>query len=69
MYSYHLRPARVKLLAVILLLSILTLFSSCAASNTKNYSWTDLKHSRELDKKKGKKLKKVQKPYAKRYDY
>ena len=62
-------PARVRLLAAILFLFVLSLFSSCAASNTKNLSWTDLKHSRELDKKKGKQLKKVQKSYAKRYDY
>ncbi len=69
MLRLQLRPARVRLLAAILFLFILSMFSSCAASNSKNHSWTDLKHSRELDKKKGKQLKKVQKSYAKRFDY
>ncbi len=70
MFQLQLRPARVKLLAAVLFLFLLSLFSSCSASrNPRSYSWNDLKHSRELDAKKGKQLKKLQKPYAKRYNH
>lgn len=69
MYQLQLKPARVKLLAAILFLFMLSMFSSCASSSIpRSNSWMDLQHSRDLDKKKGKRLKKVQKSYAKRYD-
>lgn len=66
----YLKSKRARLLASVLLLFILSMFSSCATSrHPRNHSWMDLKHSRELDQKKGKQLKKHQKNVTKRYDY
>lgn len=55
----------------VLLLSLFMIVSmgSCKSSQTKGYAWTDLKHARELDKKKGKRSKKYQKNVTKVYDY
>lgn len=42
---------------------------SCSANKTKGYAWTDLKHARELDKKKGKRSKKYQKNVSRSKKY
>lgn len=48
-------------------LFMLTSLGSCTASKTKNHSWTDLNHAKELDKKKGKRAKKYQKNVARQH--
>ena len=54
------------LMFLILFVSVGT--SSCT-SHKPRYSWTDLQHSRELDKKKGKRAKKYQKNVARAHRY
>lgn len=56
---------------IVVLLSLFMIVSlgSCKSSQTKGYAWTDLKHARELDKKKGKRSKKYQKNVTKNFQY
>ncbi|MEQ8580731.1 MAG: hypothetical protein RIC30_05810 [Marinoscillum sp.] len=58
-----------RILIAVICLTILASLSSCTATNAKNYSWTDLQHSRDLDKKKGKQSKKYQRSFVKAHDY
>lgn len=53
---------------MLLVLSVSMGTSSCA-SHKPRYAWTDLQHSRELDKKKGKRAKKYQKNVARSHHY
>lgn len=58
-----------RILIAVICLTILASLSSCTATNAKNYSWTDLQHSRDLDKKKGKQSKKYQRSFAKTHHH